>query len=278
MKRHNVILDASVIVYHVEELISQMDFWGFPVEKRESILKAVFAYVNSCDWLSHIQKGEWNPVWVMDKKRDGKYWRHDYLLPHNISYKGGRKEKADGWFRVKGALLELLSVAGGPWKSMEVSGFEADDVAALLARCTPPGDFTTLATIDTDWMGLIVPGKVDWYSIWDYGTHGRAKDFVRHRYDMKSINKWVKHKFRFELNEPRDLWDYKAEKGDRSDNLPAGSPIEVIDLLNPPAEYDLTHTHKKEAKSLLKSKSTAYDKPNKALDYLKTYYISTYPH
>jgi len=278
MKRHNVILDTSVIIYNIHDEISKMDFWSFPREKRMSILRAMFAYVNSCDWLSHIKQGEWNPIWVMDRKREGKYWRHDYLAPKGIAYKGGRKEKNTSWYKVKGAIMELLDISCGRWKSMEVIGYEADDVAALLARCNPPGDYMTLATIDTDWMGLIEPGKVDWYSLWDYGSHGRAKDFVRHRYNMDTINKWVGQKFRIKLEHPRDLWEYKAQKGDKSDNLPAGSPIEVIDLLKPPSQFDLYKTHKKEGKSLLKSKSTAYPSPKKALDYLAQYHIEVYPH
>lgn len=279
-KKHTVILDASVIVYHTYDLLDSMAFWSdaFSHDKRQSILKALFCYVNSCDWLGQIQRGNWNPIWVLDRKRDGLYWRHEYLKNHSIEYKAGRTTKPDHWYNILGALTSLLDIGGGPWKSLSVLGFEADDMASLLVQSSPLGNYTTMATIDTDWMGLIDEGLVDWYSIWDFQKYGNAKNFIRHRFNMETINEWAMQRLKKTFNKPTDLWDYKAKYGDKSDNLPSNSPIEVIDLVKVPAKYNLIKTHKKIAKALIKSKSTVYERPEHALSYLAKYSIPIYPH
>jgi hypothetical protein len=41
------------------------------------------------------------------------------------------------------------------------------------------------------------------------------------------------------FEQPSDIWGFKTRYGDKSDSLPAGSPREVIDLLNPPDEFKL---------------------------------------
>lgn len=280
MKKHTVIIDSSVVVYHVYDLLDSMAFWTdqFSHEKRQSIMKAIFCYVNSCDWLANNKKGEWNPIWVMDRKKDGQYWRHEYLKDYGINYKSGRTTKPDNWYNIMGFLSTMLDCGTGNWKSLGVPGYEADDMAALICRANTRDNYITLATIDTDWMGLVKEGKVDWYSIWDFCKHGTAKKFVRLRKDMESFNEWAKHRLKKEFEKPTDLWDYKAKYGDRSDNLPKNSPIEVINLVKPPTEFDPILRYKNLAKSLIKSKSTVYERPQHALEYLAKYSIPVYPH
>jgi len=87
-----------------------------------------------------------------------------------------------------------------------------------------------LATVDSDWMGLISP-RTMWFCLKGYEP--------RVRHSEESINGWATRRLKTALTHPSQLWDVKSTQGDKSDNLPAGSPLDVISLLEPPDQYKL---------------------------------------
>jgi 5'-3' exonuclease len=157
----------------------------------------------------------------------------DRLQTLAISYKGGRKfpEYRFRWLRDRlRALLEEMGVHG-----LGCPSYEADDMASLLVRANQLGTrHIIMATVDTDWLGLVDEALVSW--VCQKGYAPQVRD------NMETINEWASKKKFPTFNAPADIWAYKSQVGDKSDNLPAGSPIEVIDLLHPPEEFDLLVT------------------------------------
>lgn len=146
----------------------------------------------------------------------------------SIKYKAGRKFPDPGFTRLKKAIKHYCRKSG--WNVLEYHRYEADDIAAAIVATNPAENDIILATVDSDWLGLVSP-NVAWFCLGGYTPRVRAS--------IEDINQWRTRKKDSLLGAPSDLWTAKTVEGDASDNLPPGTPIEVIDLFNPPAEYDL---------------------------------------
>jgi 5'-3' exonuclease len=191
------------------------------------------AHMNSAEFLPDVLRhGEIYPVWVWDTKAPGSlYWRHNWLANNgykHIRYKWGRKDKSDLWFETRDYFEKFVKLSG--CASFAFKLYEADDIAGGLVGLKAPDDYATLLTVDTDWLGLMSE-KVSWVSSTCY------KPQVRN--NLYSLNVWSQSKKFGKLKTPAALWEYKALHGDSSDSLPKNSPISVINLLNPPEEYNL---------------------------------------
>jgi hypothetical protein len=152
----------------------------------------------------------------------------DLALELRIAYKGGRSYSRYDLKRV----IKVGSALIPQWGNyLNYPRYEADDMASLLVRSRPHGAKITLLTIDSDWMGLIAP-RVQW--VCAKGYYPRVR-----KISDGSMNYWLRKKLGTEVSEPREIWDLKNEQGDASDNLPPGSPLGVIDLLNPLPGFDL---------------------------------------
>ena len=151
-------------------------------------------------------------------------------LTHELSikYKAGRKFPDPGFTRLKEAIKRYCHRSG--WNTLEYRGYEADDIAAAIVATNPASDDVILATVDSDWLGLVSP-NVTWFCLGGYTPRVRAS--------IEDINQWRARKKDRLLEAPSDLWGAKTVEGDASDNLPPGTPLEVIDLFHPPQEYDL---------------------------------------
>lgn len=195
-------------------------------------MRSVIGYTDSLKWVKNLPIGKTNIrcVWVTDTK-DGnnQYWRQSWLNDngYRIQYKGGRKPKSDTYHLAKQAFYQQVRA----FPRMIVygeTGFEADDMVAKMVREASPNDYICMVTVDTDWIGL-VSDRVSWVNI-----HGRWRP--RFRNNIQSINEWAsrcKALNKQTLDYPAQIWDIKSKDGDKSDNLPSGSPIGVISLLNP---------------------------------------------
>lgn len=217
MQKRITVVDTSVIIYDIENRLR-----GYQLGP-QSIEAATHHYLKlmvcGC-YFPHT-----NIILALDTKVDGAYWRHNYLKPHGIKYKDGRKEKRKEWFTVAKAYLEAAASISIP--IVGFPGYEADDVAALICQLT---DNVDLYTVDTDWMQLINPRRgIRWLNT--------ARWKPRLRDNIDAINDWGKLG---NLSRATDIINVKVKEGDKSDNLPPGSPREVIDLINPPDRYNLT--------------------------------------
>lgn len=250
-----VIVDFSVCVHQLHNMLTAME-----VEKDylKAAVQAQMVWLHSGEWIKPLVGDNIQLVYVTDSKP---YWRKDYLLqedvytgisdrakeaylkrypkgkkqykPEPVHYKAGRKFPEYEFTRTKKWMLE--AAARNEFSVLSVHSYEADDLAAALVmtnRMLPQEQQNNivLATVDTDWMGLI-DDRTTWFCTYGYAP--------RVRYTMDHINGWAMRRLGTELSCPRDIWRVKTIQGDKSDNLPPGSPIEVIDLTEPPMEHRL---------------------------------------
>lgn len=237
-----MVIDFRVMAYHV------YDYWKKVREIHQEPDKTWLAAA----WGFSINRGytgeEWEPhtvVVVDDRNLNGEYWRHKYLRDRGYpEYKAGRSAKGPDWYEVAQAGVNYLTSKGCNIDFLGFEGFEADDVAGAIVRLSKGERHIKLHTIDSDWCGLI-NDHVTWYDMAQWAP--RVRDF-------DGFMEWVRRKgkaFKHPIHKPTDLWVEKSINGDSSDNLPKNSPLEVIDLLNPPKEHDILKVP--QAKRLIKA-------------------------
>jgi len=233
-----VVIDLSVVVHQISETVAHDD-----IECMESFVKAQLAWMVSLEWLGTLKSDDASVVLVTDNKP---YWRSAHLMDEAvwgavnrtyrgkpvtstpIHYKAGRKEPTPRLGMIRTLVHKTVGEQG--WNQLGVTGFEADDVAAAICVMAPSDCRVILATVDSDWMGLISP-RTMWFCLKGYEP--------RVRHSEESINGWATRRLKTALTHPSQLWDVKSTQGDKSDNLPAGSPLDVISLLEPPDQYKL---------------------------------------
>lgn len=156
------------------------------------------------------------------------YWRHSYLKSnYNINYKVRNSTPyVDALTSVRSYLLQAVDEVG---VSMAVPGYEADDIASYFVQALPKTDKVALFTVDSDWLGLLEEGRSCWVGI--------ANSRVDYISQVEQVH--VKLGEKRPYTSFAEVWDVKAAKGDKSDSLPPNSPLEVINLLTPPDEFNL---------------------------------------
>ena len=250
-----VIVDFSVCIHQLHNNLTSME-----VEKEhiKAAIQANMVWLHSGLWLEALAGKNLNILYVTDSKP---YWRTEYLTqeevytaiadrqreaykakypkgrkklePKPIHYKGGRKYPDYSFGVCKKAMLDAAT--RNEFSVLSIHGYEADDLAAALVmtnRGLPEAERQNivLATVDTDWMGLI-DNNTTWFCLRGYDP--------RIRYSMSHINEWSKRRLGVTLDQPSDIWTVKTTQGDASDNLPPGSPLEVISLIEPPQQHRL---------------------------------------
>lgn len=274
-----VIIDFSVLAFrltHVlEGLLSLPAFIEATEAKSEALIASIvhsqMQYVASLSFMGDAKPERYHIIYVLDTKIDGAYWRHHYLKRKDVvqarterveeyhkaelelhalnkleqpksrkrkptmpdvtatSYKAGRKEHTVFHSEIRAHMIR--SIRQNPtWSMLAFAGYEADDIAAALVKMDDGKTPIWLLTVDTDWMGLI-SDNVSWFCMHGYPPRIRA--------NIDDVNVWSQSRLKCVFDLPSDLWLYKARYGDSSDNLPMLSPIEVIDLLNPPEQFAL---------------------------------------
>lgn len=220
MQRLIVVVDFSVTCHTLYYVLNRVGLLEHP-----GVIKASAAWLASCAWLGSLaSRKNAIPVFVCDSKP---YWRLGYLQQqYRIEYKKNRKAKSPEYYNLAAELELILRDRGYTFLWQE--GYEADDWAAAISMLNPHR--TLLATVDTDWLGL-VSDRCAWFCL--------SRHAVRYRSTIEDINHWSASRLKQTFTQPADLWDFKARYGDAADSLPPRSPIEVIDLLNPPTEHRL---------------------------------------
>lgn len=249
MERKVLVIDAMAIVHCCVAELSQL---AHPPDL-EMYVAAQLEWLGSGLWWDGFSGIPPSLVWCWDSKP---YWRNSYLLrddvwskitPHKrkkpqppapIHYKGGRSIPPSILATVRVAIKKVIE------KKCQHSlkewcgdyGYEADDLAALVVqvnRMSEKPREICLLTRDKDWLGLLGP-EVTWLNP-NY-DHPRVRTLANYAYTFKQP-----------FQQPTDIWVYKSNTGDTSDNLPnccyeatsAAALLPVIDLFNPPDEYKL---------------------------------------
>ncbi|MEM9451545.1 MAG: hypothetical protein AAGA75_23845 [Cyanobacteria bacterium P01_E01_bin.6] len=228
------IIDTSVVAHL---MCSRLCQYTLSDEERELYVKASLHWINALGMIPYFADAqECHCIWAMDSKP---YWR-SRILP---TYKGNRSPSSHEVSLVLDIVRELN------FQTIEFTGYEADDIAALFCAVyhrrpiRSTWESINLLTIDTDWQGLVSDG-ITWMDIngheprvrnidalyqWFEGKHAKQPKKWQQAYPLPSVSEF----------RPSNIWQWKSVVGDRSDNLPPGSPIGLIDLYQPPDEFRL---------------------------------------
>jgi hypothetical protein len=248
-KRPLVIYDTSVICHRIIDLttVDGKIRTQLTNKNRDERIKAGVALYNSLFWLESLNAEDVDIIWVGDDKSE-KYWRInavrewlDGLEENNPSlarwkssrsgYKGNRfHEPYRTW------CMKRMDKFSG---CLTIPGYEADDIAAGIVKDIGGARPVLLATIDSDWIQM-VDESVTWVCMHGYTPQLR---------DIRGGKAWFSKKLGKEsskaqsklseagisLLDPdlRDIVKWKSIMGDKSDNLPPGTPSIFIDLFNP---------------------------------------------
>lgn len=236
-------IDSHVVTYNILQTVgyyakSDPSKVFLPEGSEDTAIK--YAHL-AVDWVNNLGfiSPENRPinaivVWVVDSIP---YWRAK-IYP---DYKGNRGGK-HGFFWVIDAILRSKV------NPLAVPTYEADDLAALFCKLwqkrTPKSVAGTLylCTVDTDWMGLVGEDRV-WLDLGGYNPRFRHQynfySWLEKKIDKLSKKNKLELEGKLDRNDPTSIWRYKAVAGDRSDNLPPGSSLDLIDLFAPPPDYRL---------------------------------------
>lgn len=230
-----LILDYRVLVWKVKGVIEKHNPEDFEDQGTlDNFIRASWAYlINS--GITFLSRS-YTLVIVDDSKP---YWREDYLKPYGIVYKGGRPEKTAIYDKIAETGLNYITAPKSPYYYFSKRGYEADDWAGQfckLKKLLEEQDSTSngakrlilLHTLDTDWLQLVSDSV-----LWVNTAHWLPK--IR---GNKEAIEWAKKRLRVSINKAHDIARIKSIQGDKSDNLPPNSPLEVIDLLNPAYTLD----------------------------------------
>jgi hypothetical protein len=86
-------------------------------------------------------------------------------------------------------------------------------------------------TVDKDWIQLVDDENKVMFSD---SRFVRPNEKIQNQlHDETTVKKWAEHKMKVVIEHPREIAAHKARLSDMCDNLPAGSPIELFDLVEP---------------------------------------------
>jgi hypothetical protein len=157
-------------------------------------------------------------------------------------YKGTRTEKDATFWRVFDIGWEYVN-AYFPVFSQE--GYEADDIAGAIYRISRDnlGDGIAhkrqilLSTLDRDWSQLVDEEHRVYFA--NSRVPFPSEKIQERLVGNQGVIEHTAHRMGFELDHPKNLADWKVEKGDLGDNLPPGSPKCLFDLCEANPEYNI---------------------------------------
>lgn len=240
MKVPVFVIDSSVITFLLVHSLQnafgndEIKIGGFKYTEAVKHCNVALDWVDSLAWLPNPPPRR-STIWVMDSKP---YWRSlEY-----VDYKAGRKPKPT-------IFSDILALIEHKFCTLSVSGYEADDCAALIERVwrnktkhSSLGNLFLL-TNDTDWMGLANDGCF-WVNVLRYAPRIRGKEechswIAKKMAKGKAIANWELKDLHAGFKSS-DIWRFKSLAGDKSDNIPGGADMQyLIDLHEPPIEHRL---------------------------------------
>lgn len=191
------------------------------------------------------------------------YWRKDFFP----EYKAGRPDKPREYNSITNLGIRILENPKSPYIYLRKERFEADDWAGALVYHkelhpdpTIQNRQVYLYTVDTDWLQL-ASDSVTWCDTGGYAPRKRTP---------KEAIEWTKRRLKVDITEPSEIALIKAIQGDKSDNLPPNTPLDLIDLRNPYYAHNLRYQVPTTLESALTSNydSRRLDNLNKARDFL----------
>lgn len=177
--------------------------------------------------------------WLTDSKP---YWRTQY----KPDYKGGRS-RTDATIKSLDIFHQCFEVLGIP--VLKFPQYEADDIAGAIVQLWQQGnrvfDEVFLATVDSDWQGLVINDDVAWINLLPYEPRCR-RTAECYQWLVKDWNKAAKYKQRawalpgFQDYKSSHIWEWKGSSGDKSDNISVGEGSWLTDLFEQPDKWNLS--------------------------------------
>jgi 5'-3' exonuclease len=207
-----IILDASCLAFIIESKLES--FNAADPDAREGMI----VWLNERLWLNSATPCR--TIWALDSKP---YWRSRY----EPEYKANRPAPTLNINPTMAIIRELPN-------AVAIDEFEADDIAGAYVR-ELEGDIHLL-TVDSDWQGLVSKTVTMFSPIhephvrcpleaWAW-LNSKAKKISRRYYPPYKVPNPIGF-------DPREIWRFKARFGDAGDNLPPGSALGLLDLLDP---------------------------------------------
>lgn len=243
-----VIYDFRVLAFKVMHTMDSfhlrtiLDNLGLPItapnydKLYKSFARAAWGYLLNrgpltTDYFPHIA------VVVDDNSSDRQYWRKDYYP----NYKANRKTKLPHYYDIVYIGLEYVNSIKNAIYYFNLPGYEADDFAGAFVHAKRLDQSLGLNkvpeihlyTVDSDWLQLVGNGVL-WHNTgpWTPLIRGHEEAIL-----------WTKKRLKADITHPQQIVDVKMRQGDKSDNLPPGSPRYLIDLINLHPEWMLWNRH-----------------------------------
>ena len=214
------------------------------IERQQLADQETQKYAKAC-WSMVLNRGpnciDYEPhvaIIVDDNGGTLPYWRKQ-IYP---AYKGNRSQKPDLVLSVGQLGLQYISQPNSPFHYFSVPGYEADDIAGALVYIKRLNQQLggnplianrelRLYTVDSDWLQLVGNG-VTWYNSGPWAPR------VRGHFEACE---WALKRLKVNISHPGQIVDTKMIQGDKSDNLPKGTPRHMIDLMVGHPKYHLRH-------------------------------------
>jgi hypothetical protein len=250
------IIDLRTVEYTIVDYLSKNKITS--VAEIEALTSMSIFLLVSGAWLSELDSSKTDLLFVDDTKP---YWRHWELGKIGVNYKGNRKKDGNRLTLLSMVHTQVQFVLASRGFNIctlfdvingDIYGYEADDIAANTVRKYRHLYKTIyLLTVDTDWLPLTQFENVVWLCVNDYGQRYRNKAYATHWFQTaKACNSTIAQR-NYKKTCISQLWDFKSEFGDTSDNLRGNlkdqSPKrynKFVDLLNPPEKYLLVDNAK----------------------------------
>lgn len=226
-----VIYDFKVLCHNVLHEIKDVN----PINQIDCI-KAYWAYVFFRGPLRTKYFNHKTIVVDDGGTEDYPYWRKS-IYPE---YKAGRRPKSDLFYRIVEYGIQTIEKINIDYYNIPT--FEADDLAGHMVKIKrlyqsfdPNSPLANrifyLLTVDSDWLQLTGEG-VFWINTgpWEPILRGAPETI-----------EWTKKRLKRDISHPQEIVAIKSIQGDKSDNLPPGCDPYLIDLVNPPAGYNLNN-------------------------------------
>jgi len=260
-----VIVDFRVQLWRILPLAQKLQAQGCTEAELHQFIKASWAILlnRGPDALS---PSDYTVVIVDDNGADKPYWRVNALAEHfagaaqalvdaggepsepYAGYKAGRDAKPDDFNLV--AQIGLAYIAKHKLPYFTLPGYEADDWAGLMAyQRVSELEFSDglsnlaarevfLYTIDRDWEQLAGRG-VYWVNTGPWLPRIRGEQEVVDQIVKRSLKRTLRKMG--PIKYASQIVEQKSIEGDKSDNLPPGSPRWAIDLLIMHPEHGLAY-------------------------------------
>jgi hypothetical protein len=181
--------------------------------------------------------GYWRHYEVERDPRIQEAWNNFRPRKKDRGYKGGRSAKPDIFYECYNIMEEYCRKYLNFYK---FDGFEADDAMGAIFRSKLKNQkdrVKIMYTVDLDWSALCnEEAGFYWYTM---RVPRENEMFQEQAKNDRDVLTYAEKKMGITITSPRELAQAKCDFGELGDNLPAGCPLEYIDLSNTHPVYNI---------------------------------------